>query len=221
MDVSSATDRLSTQDSRAIARIAAEFVEGFEALASLPPAVSVFGSTRARSDSPVYAAAERIGGLLARHGYAVITGAGPGAMEAANKGAYEAGGVSVGLNIEVPLNQIPNRYLTKLLTFRHIFIRKVMFVRHSVALVILPGGFGTLDELFETLMLIQTRKIEPFPVILHGADYWEGLLTWLRDPVLREGKISPEDLSLIQTAHTPELVIQLIKDTVPLSPPAP
>ena len=205
-------NRLTTQDIRLIFRITAEFIDGLEALAPLSPAVSVFGSTHIGPDDPAYAMAERIGRLLAHHGYAVITGGGPGVMEAANKGTYEAGGVSVGLNIELPYQQVPNQYLTKLVNFQHFFVRKVMFVKHSVAFVILPGGYGTLDELFESVMLIQTRKIKPFPVILVGSEYWRGLLDWLRNPVMEEGKIVPDDLSMLKTAQSPEEVIQLIKD---------
>ncbi|MBI2884539.1 MAG: TIGR00730 family Rossman fold protein [Candidatus Methylomirabilis oxyfera] len=208
-----ALDRLAAQDIRMIFRVVAEFVDGLEALAKIPPAVSVFGSTHIRRDDPAYAMAEQIGRLLAQHGYAVITGGGPGAMEAANKGAYEAGGVSVGLNIELPQQQEPNRYLTSLVNFQHFFVRKVMFVKHSIAFVILPGGYGTLDELFESITLIQTRKIKPFPVILTDDDYWRGLQEWLRDPVMSEGKISQDDLALLKTAHNPEEVIQIIKNS--------
>ncbi len=207
-----AIDRLTTQDIRLIFHITAEFIDGLEALAPVSPAVSVFGSTRVGPDNPTYATAEQIGRLLASHGYAVITGGGPGAMEAANKGAFEAGGVSVGLNIELPLQQVPNRYLTKLVNFQHFFVRKVMFVKHSIAFVILPGGYGTLDELFEAVMLIQTRKIKPIPVILVGIEYWRGLLDWLGDPVMEEGKIGPDDLPMLKIAQSPEEVIQLIKD---------
>lgn len=207
-----AIDRLTTQDIRLIFRITAEFIDGLEALAPISPAVSVFGSTRIGPDDPTYALAEQIGRLLAQHGYAVITGGGPGAMEAANKGAFEAGGVSVGLNIELPLQQVPNRYLTRLVNFQHFFVRKVMFVKHSVAFVILPGGYGTLDELFESVMLIQTRKIKTFPVILVGSDYWRGLLEWLGDPVMEEGMIAPDDLPLLKIARSPEEVLQLVKD---------
>jgi len=211
MELSSPIDRLTTQDIRLIFRIMAEFVDGLEALAPIAPAVSVFGSTRIGTDDPTYAVAEQIGRLLAQHGYAVLTGAGPGVMEAANKGAYEAGGISVGLNIELPQQQHPNRYLTKLVNFQHFFVRKVMFVKHSLAFVILPGGYGTLDELFDSVTLIQTKKIEPFPVILVGGDYWDGLVGWLRDTVVRQGKIGADDLSIIKIAHSPEEVIRLIK----------
>ncbi|MBI2902561.1 MAG: TIGR00730 family Rossman fold protein [Candidatus Methylomirabilis oxyfera] len=190
----------------------AEFIDGLEALAPIAPAVSVFGSTRIEADDPAYAAAEQIGRLLAQHGYAVMTGGGPGVMEAANKGAYEAGGVSVGLNIDLPQQQNPNRYLTKLVNFQHFFVRKVMFVKHSLAFVILPGGHGTLDELFDSVTLIQTKKIEPFPVILVGGDYWDGLVGWLRDPVMKQGRIGADELSIIKIAQNPEEVIQIIKE---------
>ena len=213
MELSSPIDRLTTQDVRLIFRIMAEFTDGLDALAQIAPAVSVFGSTRVGPDDPTFAMAEQIGRLLAQHGYAVLTGAGPGVMEAANKGAYEAGGISVGLNIELPQQQHPNRYLTKLVNFQHFFVRKVMFVKHSLAFVILPGGYGTLDELFDSVTLIQTKKIEPFPVILLGGDYWDGLVGWLRDTVVRQGKIGADDLSIIKIAHSPEEVIRLIKGT--------
>jgi len=212
MELSSPIDRLTTQDIRLIFRIMAEFTDGLDALAQIAPAVSVFGSTRIGADDPTYAVAEQIGRLLAQHGDAVLTGAGPGVMEAANKGAYEAGGISVGLNIELPQQQHPNRYLTKLVNFQHFFVRKMMFVRHSLAFVILPGGYGTLDELFDSVTLIQTKKIETFPVIFVGGDYWEGLVGWLRDPVMKQGKIGADDLSIIKIAHSPEEAIQLIKD---------
>ena len=212
MELSSPIDRLTTQDTRLIFRIMAEFTDGLAALAQIAPAVSVFGSTRIGADDPTYAVAEQIGRLLAQHGYAVLTGAGPGVMEAANKGAYEAGGISVGLNIELPQQQHPNRYLTKLVNFQHFFVRKVMFVKHSLAFVILPGGYGTLDELFDSVTLIQTKKIESFPVILVGGDYWDGLVGWLRDPVVRQEKIGADDLSIIKIARSPEEVIRLIKD---------
>lgn len=218
MELVFSSDKLTTQDSRWISRIMAEFIQGLEALASLPPAVSVFGSTRITADDPDYGTAEQIGRLLAENRYAVMTGAGPGVMEAANKGVYEAGGVSVGLNIEIPHQQTPNRYLTKLVNFHHAFIRKAMFVKHSVAFVILPGGYGTLDELFESVMLIQTGKIKPFPVILVGGDYWDGLLTWLRVSVMEQGKIEAGELSIIKTAQSPEEVVQLITNAS-LPPP--
>jgi uncharacterized protein (TIGR00730 family) len=203
-------DYLSPRESRLILKIMLELVEGFQALFRLPPAVTIFGSTHIRRDDPTYAVAEQIGRLLVEHGYSVITGGGPGAMEAANKGATEAGGVSVGLNIHLPTVQQANRYVTKLLDFRYFFVRKLMFMRYSLALVIVPGGYGTLDELFEALTLIQTEKIKPFPVILVGSGYWDGLVKWLHDPVLKEGKIPPQALQLFTIVDTPEEVIRLI-----------
>ncbi|MBI3988124.1 MAG: TIGR00730 family Rossman fold protein [candidate division NC10 bacterium] len=205
-------------DTWRVFRIMAEFVEGFETLAQIPPAVSIFGSSRAKPTDPAYVLAEEIAKLLARHGYSVITGGGPGIMEAANKGAKEGGGLSVGLNIEIPAEQAPNPYIGKLLNFRHFFVRKVMFVKYSVAFVILPGGFGTLDELFEAVTLIQTKKVKPFPVILVQGDYWKGLLHWLRDVVTRQGNISSDDLNILEVADTPEEVLQLIKASVPREP---
>src|ERR671925_289429 len=178
-------DHITPRDSRLILKIMTELVEGFEALSQLPPAVTIFGSTRIQRSAPTYAMAEQIGRLLVEHGYSVITGGGPGAMEAANKGAAEAGGVSVGLNIHLPTAQQANPYVTKLLNFRYFFVRKLMFMRYSVALVIVPGGYGTLDELFEALTLIQTEKIKPFPVVLFGSEYWGGMVRWLSDVLLK------------------------------------
>jgi uncharacterized protein (TIGR00730 family) len=204
-------DHITPRDSRLILKIMTELVEGFEALSQLPPAVTIFGSTRIQRSDPTYAMAEEIGRLLVQHGYSVITGGGPGAMEAANKGATEAGGVSVGLNIHLPTQQLANGYITKLLNFRYFFVRKLMFMRYSVALVIVPGGYGTLDELFEALTLIQTEKIKAFPVILVGRAYWDGLVKWLQSSVLKEGKITPEALSIFTIVDTPEEVIRLIE----------
>jgi len=191
-------------------RIMAEFVEGFEDLAQIPPAVSVFGSHRARPGDAAYATAERMGRLLAEHGFSVITGAGSGVMEAANKGAKEAGGVSVGLNIELPQEQRPNPYIQRLISFRYFFVRKVMFVKYSVALVILPGGYGTLDELFEVLALVQTNKIKPVPVLLVGDGFWKGMLDWLRGTVLDRGYLSPEELGIFHCVETPEEAVRMI-----------
>jgi hypothetical protein len=180
-----------------VLRIQSEFVEGFGLLAELPPAVSVFGSARTPRDHPEYAAARALGGALARAGYAVITGGGPGSMEAVNRGASEAGGVSVGLGIELPFEQRLNDWVDIGINFRYFFARKTMFVKYAQAFVIMPGGFGTLDELFESLTLVQTRKVTRFPVILYGSDYWTGLLDWLRGSVLPAGKISAPDIDLL------------------------
>jgi uncharacterized protein (TIGR00730 family) len=206
-------DDFTSKDTWRIFRIISEFVEGFEMLAKIPPAVAIFGSARVLPDSVAYQRAEAIATLIARNGYSVITGGGPGVMEAANKGATEAGAISVGLNIELPLEQKPNIYANKLLNFRYFFVRKVMFVKYSVAFVILPGGFGTLDELFEAITLIQTRKIKPFPVILVGREYWKGLLDWVGDTLLREKMIAVEDLDILKTVDTPEEVLHWVQNS--------
>ena len=186
-----------TKDAWRALRILSEFVEGFDTLADLPPAVSVFGSARSKPDSVECELAERLGGALTRAGYAVITGGGPGVMEAANKGASEAGGLSIGLGIELPFEQGINDWVDIGIDFRYFFARKTMFVKYAQAFVVLPGGFGTMDELFEALTLVQTRKVTRFPVVLMGADYWGGLLDWIRDRMAGDGKISPLDLELI------------------------
>lgn len=207
-------EKISAQESWRMFHIMAEFVEGFDTLARYHPAVSIFGSTRAKPGDEVYQKAERIGKLLAENGFSVITGGGPGAMEAANKGAASVGGRSIGLNIELPLEQKPNPYANIILKYRYFFVRKVMFVKYAVAYVILPGGFGTMDELFESVTLIQTHKIKPFPVILVGSNYWKGLLEWLKEVVLKEGKISPPDLDILQLIDDPEEIAKTIKKTV-------
>jgi uncharacterized protein (TIGR00730 family) len=190
-----------------VLRIQAEFVEGFGALAELGPAIAVFGSARTATDDPAYAQAVEVGRLLVEAGYAVITGGGPGAMEAANKGATEAGGTSVGLGIELPWESGLNPYVDVGINFRYFFTRKTMFVKYSQGFVVLPGGLGTLDELFEALTLAQTGKVTSFPIVLLGVDYWSGLLTWLRDTVLADGKISEPDLDrLILTDDAQEAV---------------
>lgn len=207
-------DQITLKESWRMFHIMAEFVEGFEALSKYHPAVSIFGSTKVKPGDEVYNKAERIGQLLVENGFAVITGGGPGVMEAANKGASSAGGKSIGLNIELPLEQKPNPYANITLRFRYFFVRKVMFVKYAVAYVILPGGFGTMDELFESVTLIQTQKIKPFPVILVGSNYWKGLLDWIKGVVLKEGKISPEDLDILQIIDEPEEIVKAIKKTV-------
>jgi uncharacterized protein (TIGR00730 family) len=178
-------------------RIMGEFVEGFDALADVGPAVSIFGSARVGRRNRYYGAARRLAAELAKQGFAIITGGGPGIMEAANRGAKEAGGVSIGANIELPFEQGLNEYVDLGMEFRYFFVRKVMFVKYAEGFVIFPGGFGTLDELFESLTLIQTGKVEHFPVVLYGTDYWEGMMQWIRDKLLYEEKISPEDLHLL------------------------
>ena len=193
-----------------VLRIQSEFVEGFGLLAELPRAVSVFGSSRTRPGDPSYRTAEALGAAFARAGYALITGGGPGVMEAVNKGASEAGGISVGLGIELPFEQRLNDWVDIGVNFRYFFARKTMFVKYAQAFVVLPGGFGTLDELFEALTLVQTRKVTSFPVILQGSDYWRGLLDWLRDTVLGGGRISPEDLELIQLTDDVDEIVRIV-----------
>ncbi len=193
-----------------VLRIQAEFVEGFGLLAEMGKAVSVFGSSRARPGSAQYELTTQITAALARAGYAVITGGGPGIMEAANKGAASAHGISVGLGIELPQEQGLNEFVDIGLEFRYFFVRKTMFVKYSQAFVVLPGGFGTLDELFEAVTLVQTGKITKFPIVLVGGSYWSGLLAWLRDVVAGEGKVSPGDLDLLSIADDPDEVVRII-----------
>jgi uncharacterized protein (TIGR00730 family) len=191
-------------------RIMGEFVEGFDTLANVGPAVAIFGSARVPPDDPQYQAAEKMGRLLVEAGFAVITGGGPGLMEAANRGAHEAGGTSIGCNIELPFEQGTNPWVDVSINFRYFFVRKTMFVKYSEAFVIFPGGFGTMDELFEALTLIQTGKIRNFPVVLLGTDYWAGMLDWIGGVMVAEGKISPEDLALLFATDSPEEAVRVI-----------
>jgi hypothetical protein len=207
-------NELTVKDTWRMFHIMAEFVEGFEALAEFHPSVSIFGSSRAKSGDEIYQRAERIGRLLAENGFGVITGGGPGVMEGANKGASLAGGKSIGLNIELPLEQKPNPYTNINLSFHYFFVRKVMFVKYAVAYIILPGGFGTMDELFESVTLIQTHKIKPFPVILVGSEYWKGLLDWIKGVVSKSERISTADLDILQLIDEPEEIVKTIKKTV-------
>jgi hypothetical protein len=194
-------------------RITGEFVEGFDALADLGPAVSIFGSARVGRRNRYYGAARRVAAALGREGFAIITGGGPGVMEAANRGARDAGVLSIGCNIELPFEQGLNEYVDLGMEFRYFFVRKVMFVKYAEGFVIFPGGFGTLDELFESLTLIQTGKVEHFPVVLYGKDYWGGLLRWIRDKPLYEEKISPEDLDLLTVTDDVDEACRAIVDS--------
>jgi len=196
-----------------VLRIQAEFVEGFGLLAELPRAVCVFGSARTPVGTSEYAAGERLGAALARDGWAVITGGGPGCMEAVNKGATQAGGVSVGLGIELPFEQALNDWVDVGVNFRYFFVRKTMFVKYAQAFVALPGGFGTMDELFEALTLVQTKKVTSFPVILYGAAYWQGLIDWLRGSMVANGTISAADLDLIKVSDDIEEIVHLIRES--------
>jgi len=196
-----------------IFRIMAEFVEGFDELASIGPAVSIFGSSRAKPDDPYCKLAETTAAQIVRAGFAVITGGGGGIMEAANKGATEAGGTSIGLNIELPLEQIPNEYQNLSLNFKYFFCRKVMFLKYAHGFVVFPGGYGTMDEFSESIVLIQTLRQASFPVILMGSDYWQGLIDWLREKMLKEHHyISPEDLDVFTMVDEPAAAIKEIVD---------
>lgn len=193
------------EDPWRIFRIMSEFVDGFEELSSVKKAVSIFGSAKRKgATQKYYKMAEDTAKLLVKNGYAIITGAGPGIMEAANKGAKEAGGDSIGLNILIPTMQKPNKYVTKMLEFKYFFCRKVMFAKYSMAFVVFPGGFGTLDELFEAITLVQTQRVEPFPVVLVGKDYWKGLISWIKGTLLEEGTIDKKDMELFSVVNSPQ-----------------
>jgi uncharacterized protein (TIGR00730 family) len=187
-----------------------EFVNGFDVLAHIPPSIAVFGSARTKDDDPNYRAATETARLLAEAGFGIITGGGPGIMEAANKGAQEGGNLSIGCNIELPFEQSSNEYLDVSLDFRYFFVRKTLFVKYSCGFIIFPGGFGTMDELFEALTLIQTKKVSNFPVILYGSQYWGGLMNWLRDTMLEMENISPGDLDLLRVSDDPEEICALV-----------
>ena len=204
-------DDFKTEDAWRMFRIMAEFVEGFETLSEVGHAVTIFGSARIRRGDDLYKKTEQLARLLVKNGFSVITGGGPGVMEAANKGASDAGGKSIGLNIELPMEQKPNPYANINLNFRYFFCRKVMFVKYAMAYVIMPGGFGTLDEFFEAVTLIQTHKIKPFPVIMVGSAYWSGLINWMKGSLLKEKMISKEDLEIFQVLDDPEDILKTIK----------
>lgn len=208
-------DYFNAGDSWRLFRIMAEFVEGFDTLSGLNgPAVSFFGSARTRPEDPYYELTSRIAAEFAIRGYTVITGGGPGIMEAANKGAAEAGGNSVGLNINLPFEQEPNIFANLPLSFKYFFVRKVMFIKYALAFICMPGGFGTLDEVFEALTLIQTKRIKPFPVILVGSDYWAGLLEWIKERMLSTDKIDNDDMIIFNVMDDPAEIVSYIKKTV-------
>jgi len=211
LDGRGVTDWVHTDPWRVL-RIQSEFVEGFGALAEIGPAISVFGSARTTPDEPEYADAEQLGRSLAGSGFAVITGGGPGAMEAANKGASEAGGVSVGLGIELPYEAGLNAWADVGINFRYFFVRKTMFVKYAQGFIVLPGGLGTLDEVFEALTLVQTQKVTSFPIVLLGSSYWSGLLEWLHTSVRAGGKVSPQDLELLQVTDSIDEAVQIMKE---------
>ena len=210
-------DYFNAGDSWRLFRIMAEFVEGFDSLSSIKgPAVSFFGSARTKPDDPYYELTTMIAAELVNNDYAVITGGGPGIMEAANKGAAEAGGNSVGLNINLPFEQEPNIFTNLPLSFKYFFVRKVMFIKYALAFICMPGGFGTLDEAFEALTLIQTKRIKPFPVILVGTDYWSGLVDWMKEKMLAADKIDNEDMVIFNVMDEPVEIVSYIKKTVVL-----
>lgn len=202
-------------DSWRMFRIMSEFVDGFDVMSAIDvPAVTIYGSARTPVDHKYYLLSEKIAAGLAKAGYCVITGGGPGVMEAANKGASEAGGVSVGLNIDLPHEQDPNSYTNFPLNFKYFFVRKVMFMKYSMGFVCMPGGFGSLDELFEALTLIQTERIKPFPIVLVGSEFWTGLVDWIKDKLLGSGNISAEDISLFRVLDDADDVVNYLKDTI-------
>src|SRR6185295_6556934 len=203
-------DEFTHTDPWRVFRIMGEFVEGFDELATLTRGIAIFGSARTPADDPEYKSAQETAALLAADGFAVITGGGPGIMEAANRGAFEAGGLSIGCNIELPFEQKANPYQTLSLTFKYFFVRKMMFVKYSLGFVIFPGGFGTLDELFEALTLMQTKKIRNFPIVLFGSQYWSGMLDWLRAVVLPGGKISEHDMDIFHITDSPAEVVEIV-----------
>jgi hypothetical protein len=195
-------------------KIIGEFVDGIDTLHNLGPAVSIFGSARVKPDNPIYQKAHELAALFVQHHFAVITGGGGGVMEAANKGAAEAGGQSVGLNIVLPFEQKPNPYANIQLDFKYFFIRKVMFVKYATAYIIMPGGMGTLDEFFESVTLVQTHRIKPFPIILVGSEYWGGLMEWIHSRLLEEKMLSPKDLEIIQVMDDPEKIVKAVTRVV-------
>ncbi len=207
-------DDFKLEESWRLFKIVGEFVDGVEALHDIGPAVSIFGSARITPESQVYQTTEKLAGLFAENGFAVITGGGGGVMEAANKGAAEKNGVSVGLNIVLPFEQQPNSFANIKQEFEYFFIRKVMFVKYAQAYIIMPGGFGTLDELFEAVTLIQTRRIKPLPVILVGTDYWSGLIDWIKKQLLDQQRISPADIDILQVIDDPEKIVATVKRLV-------
>jgi hypothetical protein len=212
--VAKSWQEIKTYDSWQIFKIMSEFVEGFEKLARIGPCVSIFGSARTKPGSADYQLAEEIAYLLTKKGFGIITGGGPGVMEAANKGAHFAGGKSVGLNINLPFEQIPNPFIDadKLIDFDHFFVRKVMFMKYAQGYIVLPGGFGTLDEMFEAITLVQTQKVVNFPIVLVDTDYWKGLVQWIEEKLLAERKINPEDIRIFQCVDTAAEAAGIVED---------
>lgn len=209
-------DEMELSESWRLFRIIGEFVEGVEEMHDIGPAVSIFGSARMKPEDPYYQKTVEIAGMLAENGFAVITGGGGGIMEAANKGAADKNGKSVGLNIVLPMEQEPNPYSNIKVEFNYFFVRKVMFIKYAMAYVIMPGGFGTLDELFEAVTLIQTKRVKPLPVILFGSEYWGGLIEWVKARLLDDKLISPDDLDILKVTDDPEEILQIVKNVAAL-----
>ena len=207
-------DSISIHDTWRLFKILAEFVDGFEELHNIYPCVSIFGSARVKPGDDIYEKTVIIARKLAQNGYHIITGGGPGVMEAGNKGAKEGGGKSIGLNIKLPLEEKPNPYIDIRLDFKYFFVRKVMFLKYAQAYIGMPGGFGTLDEIFEALTLIQTKRMKPFPLILVGSDYWQPLINWMKEALLEKGYISKEDIELLTIMDDPDDIVRFIKKTV-------
>jgi uncharacterized protein (TIGR00730 family) len=208
-------DYFNAGDSWRLFRIISEFVDGFDTLSGIKgPAVSFFGSARTKPEDPYYKLTESIAGELSRQGYAIITGGGPGIMEAANKGAIESKGFSIGLNINLPFEQEPNVFTNLPLSFKYFFVRKVMFIKYAMAFICMPGGFGTLDEAFEAITLIQTKRIKPFPIILVGTDFWSGLMDWIHAKILANGNVDNDDMKIINLMDDPEEIAAFIKKTI-------
>lgn len=207
-------DDFKLEESWRLFKILGEFVEGIDTLHDIGPAVSIFGSARTKPGTPHYIKAAEIAALMVKNDFGVITGGGGGIMEAANKGAAEAGGTSVGLNITLPFEQDPNPFSNIKLQFNYFFIRKVMFVKYASAYIIMPGGFGTLDELFEAVTLIQTQRIKPLPVVLVGVDFWSGIIDWVKSTMLEEGNISPKDLKIFKITDDPDEVLEIVKSSM-------
>ncbi|MCX7760563.1 MAG: TIGR00730 family Rossman fold protein [Hydrogenothermaceae bacterium] len=204
-------NELKKEEAWRLFKIIGDFIDGFEVMPEYQPSVTVFGSARVKEGDIYYEKARELGFKLANKGFTIVTGGGPGIMEAANKGAFEAGGISIGLNIKLPKEQKPNPYLTHTLNFNYFFARKVMLVKYAVAFVLFPGGYGTLDELFETLTLIQTQKLKPFPIFLYGKEYWEGLYNWLRDKVAADGYLEREDLVIFSIIDDIDKIVEYIE----------
>ncbi len=203
-------NEMKKEESWRLFKIIGDFIDGFEVMPNYIPSVTIFGSARIKEGDKYYEAARELAYKLAKKGFSIVSGGGPGIMEAANRGAYEAGGNSIGLNIKLPKEQKPNKYLTEVLNFNYFFARKVMLVKYATAFILFPGGFGTLDEFFETLTLIQTKKLKPFPVILYGKEYWEGLINWLKDAVVNNGYIDKEDLEIFKLLDNIDEIVDYI-----------